>query len=99
MYDCTYRILMYYEWDKTKAASNIRKHGIRFADAVTALEDDSALTVEDDLVEGERRFITIGMNDTLRMLVVVWTERRIDTIRIISARKATAHERKTYDKR
>jgi len=90
---------MHYEWDKTKAASNIRKHGIRFADAVTTLEDDSALTVEDDSAEGERRFVTIGMNDILRMLVVVWTERRIDTIRIISARKATAHERKTYDKR
>jgi len=90
---------MYYEWDKTKAASNIQKHGIRFADAVTALEDDSALTVEDDSAKGERRFVTIGMNDTLRMLVVVWTERRINTIRIISARKATAHERKTYDKR
>ncbi len=82
---------MHYEWDKAKAASNIRKDGIKFADAVTALEDDSA--------EGERRFVTIGMNDTLRMLVVVWTERRIDMIRIISARKATAHERKTYDKR
>ncbi len=90
---------MHYEWDKIKAASNIRKHGIRFADAVTVLEDDSALTVEDDSAEDERRFVTIGMNDTLRMLVVVWTERRLDTIRIISARKATAHERKTYDKR
>ncbi len=90
---------MHYEWDKTKAASNTQKHGIRFADAVTALEDDSALTVEDDSAEGERRFVTIGMNDTLRMLVVIWTERRIDTIRIISARKATAHERKAYDKR
>jgi len=39
---------MHYEWDKTKAASNLRKHGIRFADAVTALENDHALTIEDD---------------------------------------------------
>jgi len=90
---------MRYEWDKAKAASNLRKHGIRFADAVTTLEDDYALTVEDDSAEGEMRFVTIGMNDALHLLVVVWTERVCDLIRIISARKATAHERKTYGER
>lgn len=90
---------MHYEWDKAKAASNIRKHGIRFADAVIVLEDDAALTIEDDSAEDERRFVSIGMNDVLHMLVVAWTERSIDTIRIIPARKATAHERKMYEKR
>jgi len=90
---------MYYEWDKTKSASNLLKHGIRFADAVTALEDDHALTIEDDSAKNERRFVTIGMNDTLRLLVVIWTERVDDVVRIISARKATAHERKTYNAR
>jgi len=90
---------MRYEWDKAKAASNLRKHGVRFADAVTTLEDDYALTVEDDSEEGEMRFVTIGMNDALHLLVVVWTERVGDVIRIISARKATAHERKTYSER
>jgi len=90
---------MRYEWDKAKAASNLRKHGIRFADAVTTLEDDYALTVEDDSAEGKMRFVTIGMNDALHLLVVVWTERVCDLIRIISARKATAHERKTYGER
>ncbi len=90
---------MRYEWDRTKAASNLRKHGIRFADAVTALEDDHALTIEDDSAQDERRFVTIGMNDALHLLVVIWTERVIDVIRIISARKATAHERKMYNAR
>jgi len=88
--------VVHYEWDKTKAKSNALKHGIRFVDAVTALEDDSALTIEDDSAEGEQRFVTIGMNDTLYLLVVSWTERIGNVIRIISARKATAHERKTY---
>ncbi len=90
---------MHYEWDKTKSASNLLKHGIRFADAVTALEDDHALTIEDDSAKDERRFVTIGMNDTLHLLVVIWTERVDDVVRIISARKATAHERKTYNAR
>jgi len=90
---------MRYEWDRTKATSNLRKHGIRFADAVTALEDDHALTIEDDSAQDERRFVTIGMNDALHLLVVIWTERVIDVIRIISARKATAHERKMYNAR
>jgi len=90
---------MRFEWNKTKAAANVRKHGIRFVDSITALEDDAALTVEDDSAEGERRFITIGMDDVLRILVVVWTERTENLMRIISARKATAHERKMYGER
>ncbi|MDX8411985.1 MAG: BrnT family toxin [Mariprofundaceae bacterium] len=89
---------MRYEWDKSKAVSNARKHGVRFANAVVALEDDSALTLEDDSAEGERRFVTIGMDDTFRILVVVWTERKGDVVRIISARKATANERKAYER-
>jgi len=99
MYNCAYNIDMRYEWDKSKATSNILKHGIRFSDAVTALEDDAALTIEDNTAEGERRFVTIGMNDALLLVVVVWTERIGDVIRIISARKATAYERKIYVKR
>ena len=46
---------MSFEWDPAKATSNLRKHGIDFADAVSALEDESALTMEDALSEGERR--------------------------------------------
>ena len=86
---------MDYQWDPNKAKSNLKKHGVRFADAVSVFEDDDAITIEDEH-ESENRFITIGRDILLRILVVVYTFRgRI--IRIISARKATAHERKIYE--
>ena len=82
------------EWDPKKAASNLRKHGISFADAVIALEDEMALTGGDDR-PNEKRYVTIGADDVGRILVVVYTYR--DTrIRIISARKATPRERQQY---
>jgi len=83
-----------FEWDPRKAASNARKHGIRFADAVTVLEDDRAITVRDD-AQGEDRLVTIGMDAAARLLVVVYTWRGND-IRIISARPATPGEREQY---
>ena len=89
---------MKYEWDPAKAASNRNKHGVDFADAVGVFEDDLAITIEDQDAEGERRFITIGMDFTLKILVVVYTSRVADVIRIISARKATKTERQTYEK-
>jgi len=86
---------MNYEWDPNKAKSNYMKHGIRFADAVGVFEDENAITIEDDH-EKEDRFITIGRDFLSRILVVVYTFRDI-AIRIISARKATARERKMYE--
>lgn len=83
------------EWDPRKAARNFRKHGVRFADAVFVLEDEYALTIEDD-VSSEERFITVGRDPMDRVLVVVWTWRDDDRIRVISARKATARERRQY---
>jgi len=83
-----------FEWDLKKAASNFRKHGVDFADAVTALEDELALTLDDDHSH-EPRFITIGIDALARVLVVVYTFRG-ETIRIISAREATLHERRQY---
>jgi hypothetical protein len=83
-----------YEWDPKKSASNLRKHGIDFADAIYALEDDLALTLEDDHPD-EQRFITIGADALARVLVVVYTFRG-ETIRIISAREATPRERRQY---
>jgi hypothetical protein len=83
-----------YEWDANKNEANIRKHGIRFADAVTVLEDELAATVLDE-VSGEQRFASIGMDASARILVVVYTYRG-ERIRIISARLATAGERKQY---
>jgi uncharacterized DUF497 family protein len=85
---------MGYEWDPDKAKLNIRKHGIAFADAVSAFSDDSAITVEDNNPD-EVRFATLGMDAFGRVLVVVYTW-RADNIRLISARKATERERKQY---
>ena len=86
---------MNYEWDPNKAKSNYKKHGIKFADAVGVFEDENAITIEDDH-QKEDRFITIGRDFLSRILVVVYTFRDI-VIRIISARKATARERKMYE--
>jgi len=86
---------MNYEWDPNKAKSNYKKHGIRFADAVGVFEDENAITIEDDH-QKEDRFITIGRDFLSRILVVVYTFRHI-VIRIISARRATARERKMYE--
>jgi uncharacterized DUF497 family protein len=85
---------MGYEWDPNKAKLNIRKHGIAFADAVSVFFDDSAITVEDNNPD-EVRFATMGMDALGRVLVVVYTWRE-DNIRLISARIATAKERKQY---
>lgn len=86
---------MDYQWDPNKAKSNLKKHGIRFADAVSVFEDENAITIDDEH-ERENRFITIGRDILLRILVVVYTFRG-HIIRIISARRATSRERKIYE--
>ena len=63
---------MQIEWDSKKAISNLRKHGINFADAVAVLEDERAITISEDYPD-EERFITIGMDSFRRILVVVYT--------------------------
>ncbi len=88
---------MEYEWDPKKARSNFRKHGIHFADAVTALEDERALTIRDPASEEEERSITLGIDAFGRLLVVVHAWRG-EHLRLISARKATAQERLRYEK-
>lgn len=85
---------MDYQWDKAKAASNRRKHGVRFADAVTVFSDENALTIEDHYPD-EERFVTLGMDALGRILLVVYTYRG-EIIRIISARKATPFEEQQY---
>ena len=86
---------MTYQWDPNKARSNMRKHRVQFSDAVAVFEDESAITVEDEH-ENEERFATIGSDTLGGILVVVYTWRD-ESIRIISARKATARERKIYE--
>ena len=83
------------EWDPGKAAENLRKHGIDFADAVIALEDGNALTIEDK-DHDEHRFKTLGMGPGLNILYVIHTYRENDRVRIISARKADRSETKQY---
>ncbi len=85
---------MTWQWDPEKAARNLRKHGVDFADAALALEDERAVTVEDE-DHDERRFISLALDPEGRLLVVVYTW-RAGTIRIISARKANRKERKHY---
>jgi uncharacterized DUF497 family protein len=86
---------MKYQWDKYKAASNLQKHGIEFADAVAVFSDDLAITIPDNRFD-EDRFVSIGMDAFGRILVVVFTWRGED-IRLISARLAERHERKQYE--
>ena len=85
-----------FEWDADKAAANLRKHGVDFADAVPALEDDLALTMRDPDSDYEERFITLGHDPYGRLLVVVYTWRG-ERLRPISARKATGKERRRYE--
>ena len=88
---------MKYEWNKLKAQGNIQKHGIDFADAVIALEDEDALTIEDNDAD-EQKFKTLGMGATIKVLFVVHAEQNENCIRIISARKAGNKEIKQYYK-
>jgi len=84
---------MEFEWDSKKAIANLKKHRIDFADAVSVLEDERAITIHD--AYPEERYITIGMDSFGHILVVVYTWRKT-RIRIISARKATAKEISQY---
>ncbi len=88
---------MPYEWDTKKAIENIRNHGVDFADAVIALEDENAITIE-DRDHNEQRFKTLGMGSLINILFVVHLERGNNNIRIISARKAEPKEIKQYFK-
>ncbi len=88
---------MKFEWDPEKASANVRKHGVSFEEAVTVFYDSLATTFPDpDHSVGEVRLITFGYSAHDKLLVVAHAERR-ETARIISARHATAHERKRYE--
>jgi uncharacterized protein len=90
---------MRFDWDPWKAAANLRKHSVSFEEASTVFGDDYSLTGTDpDHSAGEERFITFGMSQSGRLLVVSHTEQG-DTIRIFSARRATRSERKLYEER
>jgi uncharacterized DUF497 family protein len=87
---------MRFQYDPAKAAENLEKHKVSFADAEGVLHDPLALTVEDPDALGERRFVTVGLGSAGDLLVVVYTWRG-DEIRLISARRASAKERRRYE--
>ena len=82
-------------WDPKKAEKNLRKHGVRFSDAATVLDDPLVLTREDPDTDEEDRYVSLGQDAFGRILIVVWTEREGD-LRLISARKASHAEARKY---
>ena len=90
---------LHFEWDPRKAAVNLKKHGVSFEEAKSAFLDERAKLIDDpDHSEDEDRFVLLGLSSALRILVVCHCYRSDDgAIRIISARKATASERKSYE--
>lgn len=87
---------MDFKWDENKRHANLIKHQVDFIDVVGVFYDDRAVTVEDPDSINEQRFITIGMDFNLQVLVVISMQRDNDIIRLISARKANKHERRQY---
>ena len=88
---------MQFEWNREKAKKNLKKHKVSFDQAVTVFYDPLSATFDDpDHSDYEQRLITVGYSSRRRLLVVAHTERG-KTIRIISARAATAYERKRHE--
>lgn len=86
-----------FEWDPAKARSNVTKHAVTFDEASTVFRDPLSATIDDPLhSDVETRFVITGLSHMNRLLVVVFTE-RCDRIRIITARKATPTERRSYE--
>jgi hypothetical protein len=86
---------VHFTWDPRKATSNVRKHGVSFEEAATVFADPLALAVEDLIDPG--RTLLVGISERSRILVTVYAEIDDDTIRIISARRATSYERRSYE--
>nr|WP_315472288.1 BrnT family toxin [uncultured Undibacterium sp.] len=87
-----------FEWDKSKATINLKKHGVSFEEAKSAFSDEWAKLIADpDHSEDEDRFILLGYSSSMRLLVVCHCYRTNESIiRIISARKASRHEAASY---
>jgi len=87
-----------FEWDENKNISNQKKHDVSFEEAKTVFSDELGRLIHDpDHSEGEDRFILMGMSSQHNLLTVCHCERDLNTIRIISARKADKFERKQYE--
>ena len=89
---------MEFEWNETKAASNLKKPGVSFDEAETVFDDEHAFTQDDELhSDDEPREIIIGYSDHNRLVIVAFVQRLPNRIRIISARAATLKERNIYE--
>ena len=84
------------EFDPTKDEINREKHGVSLSEGDGVLNDPLARTMEDEFVEGEQRFVTLGMNTFGALMVVVWTSHG-DDARLISVRRAVPKERRNYE--
>ena len=94
--------MLYFDWDPPKEAENIEKHGISFGAASVAIEDPHAIEEVDQVIDGEERLRTTGMAAGEVVVLVIHTnyyfnEDRDEMARIISARRASAGERRDYD--
>lgn len=86
-----------FEWNSRKARQNLRKHGVDFSEASTVFADALSITIPDlDHSNEDERWVTMGLSNRNRLLVVVHTEQE-QTIRIISARTADRVERRKYE--
>lgn len=91
---------MEFEWDPDKEQSNVKKHQVDFAEAKTVFNDPLEVTIPDPTHSlGENRFPSLGRSETDRLVVVSYTERHGDRIRIINARLASRKERRQYERR
>jgi uncharacterized protein len=87
-----------FQWERRKAASNLRKHGVRFSEAITVFRDPLAVIFDDEAHSmQEVREIIVSHSANDRLLVVCFTEREENLVRIISARLATNREREDYE--
>ena len=90
--------MLLFEWDEVKARENLKRHKVPFDEGKTIFNDPLLLTYPDiDSSEAEERYINIGLSAKNRVLVLIHTDRQ-SKIRIISCRKATARERRHYEK-
>lgn len=96
-----WRVDLHFVWDPRKAAKNVRKHGVEFAEAATVLGDPLSLTIPDlEHSAGEFRWIDVGRSTADRLLVVIYTETETPVgtrVRLISARVADPDERRAYE--
>jgi uncharacterized DUF497 family protein len=101
IYTIVWTVRVRFEWDDEKNATNLKKHRIDFETASLVFDDPNQLTTQDREVDGEERWQTVGLADGVHLLLVAHTiadeEDGEEVVRIISARKAVAHERRNYE--